>query len=245
MLFRRITEHVKAQNWTAVALDFVIVVLGVFMGIQLGNWNERVAERGLERSALERLTVEYNNNLKILAEDREKAVRALTATKELLSMIAPAPDPNITDESVAQLLMDCMQNAKFVPTLGVTNSLTASGEIRLIGDPEIQRLLSQWPSTVQYMAEWQDIERNHGEELILGLTYDYLAWPNIDNYLEGQPLEKSALESDYQGLFSSKRFEGLLHNRRYNTAESIRRMDEVRAETQTLIALIETRLEGL
>ena len=45
MILRRIKEHVKAQNWTAVALDFVIVVVGVFMGIQLGNWNEaRAAE---------------------------------------------------------------------------------------------------------------------------------------------------------------------------------------------------------
>ena len=26
MLLRRITEHVKAQNWFAVALDFLIVV---------------------------------------------------------------------------------------------------------------------------------------------------------------------------------------------------------------------------
>ena len=30
MLLRRVIEHVKAQNWTAVALDFVIVVVGVF-----------------------------------------------------------------------------------------------------------------------------------------------------------------------------------------------------------------------
>ena len=30
MLLRRITEHVKTQNWTAVAIDFVIVVVGVF-----------------------------------------------------------------------------------------------------------------------------------------------------------------------------------------------------------------------
>ncbi len=40
MILRRITEHVKAQNWTAVALDFVIVVVGVFIGIQVANWNE-------------------------------------------------------------------------------------------------------------------------------------------------------------------------------------------------------------
>jgi hypothetical protein len=44
MLLRRITEHVKAQNWTAVALDFVIVVVGVFIGIQVANWNAAIAE---------------------------------------------------------------------------------------------------------------------------------------------------------------------------------------------------------
>ena len=44
MILRRITEHVKAQNWTAVALDFFIVVVGVFMGIQLGNWNDARGE---------------------------------------------------------------------------------------------------------------------------------------------------------------------------------------------------------
>lgn len=51
MLLRRITEHVKAQNWTAVVLDFVIVVVGVFIGLQVNNWNEaRLDERREEGS---------------------------------------------------------------------------------------------------------------------------------------------------------------------------------------------------
>lgn len=29
MLLRRITQHVKDQNWTAVALDFCIIVIGI------------------------------------------------------------------------------------------------------------------------------------------------------------------------------------------------------------------------
>jgi hypothetical protein len=40
MLFRRISAHVQHQNWTAVVLDFAIVVVGVFIGIQVSNWNE-------------------------------------------------------------------------------------------------------------------------------------------------------------------------------------------------------------
>jgi hypothetical protein len=45
MILRRVIEHVKAQNWLAVALDFVIVVIGVFIGIQVSNWNNAAAER--------------------------------------------------------------------------------------------------------------------------------------------------------------------------------------------------------
>ena len=43
MILRRVTEHVKAQNWFAVAIDFVIVVVGVFIGIQVRTGMRRVA----------------------------------------------------------------------------------------------------------------------------------------------------------------------------------------------------------
>lgn len=40
MILRRLTEHLRKQEWTAVAIDFVIVVLGVVIGLQVNNWNE-------------------------------------------------------------------------------------------------------------------------------------------------------------------------------------------------------------
>jgi len=43
MILRRLTKHVKDQNWFAVTLDFIIVVTGVFLGIQIGNWNTDAA----------------------------------------------------------------------------------------------------------------------------------------------------------------------------------------------------------
>jgi hypothetical protein len=39
MILRRMMGHVKRQDWFAVFLDFVIVVVGVFVGIQVSNWN--------------------------------------------------------------------------------------------------------------------------------------------------------------------------------------------------------------
>ena len=46
MILRRVIAHFKKQEWTAIALDFLIVVVGVFVGLQVNNWNEaRTAEK--------------------------------------------------------------------------------------------------------------------------------------------------------------------------------------------------------
>ncbi|MGD9965852.1 MAG: hypothetical protein AB7T59_04985 [Hyphomonadaceae bacterium] len=39
-LKRHCLRHVRKQEWTAIAIDFAIVVIGVFVGIQVANWNE-------------------------------------------------------------------------------------------------------------------------------------------------------------------------------------------------------------
>lgn len=52
MLLRRITEHVKTQNWFAVGIDFLIVVVGVFVGLQVSNWNNALGDRADEQRYL-------------------------------------------------------------------------------------------------------------------------------------------------------------------------------------------------
>lgn len=39
MILRRLVENLNQQNWTAIAIEFVLLVLGVFLGIQVSNWN--------------------------------------------------------------------------------------------------------------------------------------------------------------------------------------------------------------
>ncbi len=48
MILRRISAPVKDQNWFAVGVDFVIVVIGVFIGIQVSDWNASREDRSNE-----------------------------------------------------------------------------------------------------------------------------------------------------------------------------------------------------
>lgn len=40
MIFKRTIADLRAQNWRAIFIEIVIVVLGVFLGMQVNNWNE-------------------------------------------------------------------------------------------------------------------------------------------------------------------------------------------------------------
>ncbi|MEM8770302.1 MAG: DUF6090 family protein [Pseudomonadota bacterium] len=67
MLRRRISKHIGDQNWIAVIIDFAIVVVGVFMGIQLGNWNEARGDRAAEISYLMRYHEDLSATLDMFA----------------------------------------------------------------------------------------------------------------------------------------------------------------------------------
>lgn len=61
MILRRVISHVRNQEWTAIALDFLIVVAGILIAFQITAWNEARRDRALEREYLERLYADVQN----------------------------------------------------------------------------------------------------------------------------------------------------------------------------------------
>lgn len=55
MFLRKVIQHLKGQNWTAIGIDLLIVVIGVFLGAQASNWNDERKVRQGEREFLRQL----------------------------------------------------------------------------------------------------------------------------------------------------------------------------------------------
>lgn len=72
MRLRRIIEHLSAQHWTAIWIDLVIVVVGVFVGIQVSNWNQVRADRQREHLLLVDLRAELAESIR-QTEVRQRA----------------------------------------------------------------------------------------------------------------------------------------------------------------------------
>ena len=95
MFVRRLKASLKEQHWMTIAIELVIVIIGVFVGNQVSNWNEdRLQKRETERM-LEQLRPELAGKLKFFA-----SVRAYYGTTRHYAEQALAGwrhDPNVTD----------------------------------------------------------------------------------------------------------------------------------------------------
>ncbi len=132
MILRRITEHVKAQNWFAVAIDFVIVVAGVFIGIQVANWNEALAENARSREVTERLIDDLKAERNRLLTQRRYYEEVRGAGEAALSALEAA------DEGADTALLVNAYRATQEPTenrrRATYDELKSSGDLGLIRD---------------------------------------------------------------------------------------------------------------
>jgi len=87
MILRRVTEHVKAQNWFAVGIDLLIVVFGVVIGLQAQDWISEQNRRQLELRYTERLHEEVVRLLATratLMKFREVGVEGVTSARPVI-----------------------------------------------------------------------------------------------------------------------------------------------------------------
>lgn len=66
MILRRLTNAFRKQDWFTVVIETLIVVFGVFIGIQMANWNEAQADRARELRLLAELRAELVESIEQL-----------------------------------------------------------------------------------------------------------------------------------------------------------------------------------
>jgi len=88
MILTSVTKHVKEQNWFAVFVDFIIVVVGVFIGIQVANWNDTQAFREKEGQLLKELEREITVGIDLTSQRGESYKQVLEAGTKSLSVLS-------------------------------------------------------------------------------------------------------------------------------------------------------------
>jgi hypothetical protein len=136
MLLRRITEHVRSQNWTAIAIDFVIVVVGVFIGIQVSNWNERLAFEEREQVLLRELRGEIAQNLVDVQSKGNAFLVGAASGRRVLDVVARGGAP--CSDDCWSIIVDLMHASQWQQ---IMSSWSTYDELRREGLPSDRQII--------------------------------------------------------------------------------------------------------
>ena len=139
MILRRLTENLRAQNWTAIFIEFLIVVVGVFIGTQVSNWNQdRLEQRETER-LLANLRPELEGQLNFT--DDVRAYYGVTRKFAERALAGWAGDGDVSDNEFVIAAYQASQITG-IGTNAENWALTFGGEqLRNIEDGQIRRNL--------------------------------------------------------------------------------------------------------
>jgi hypothetical protein len=141
MLLRRLINRVRSQDWFAVAIEIVVLVLGIVLGLQATNWADTRRERAEEHDSLERLLADGGANraeLRRAADADRLAAAQILSISQALEDSAAMPDPGALSDRLCRWFVHPeihLQRATYA-------ELVSSGRLLLIRDQSLRAQLA-------------------------------------------------------------------------------------------------------
>ena len=129
MILQKLADGIRQQNWFTVFLEILIVVVGIFIGLQVDGWSELRQDRRDEQHYLNRLHDEILNAEKLSARLLNRRIKR----QEVAADILDAVFVNIERNSLTALECQTVGALHFfniaVTGLSAVDELTASGRM--------------------------------------------------------------------------------------------------------------------
>ena len=164
MILKRVVEQLKQQQWTAVVIELTIVVLGVFIGLQVNNWNDARRDRMREQAYLEGIVVDLDESIVSL----NKSI-ALTRKRMILDelLIKAASDPDVVRADPGRFIYAITRGGySFSPTIrGYTfEEIKSTGDLEILRDRQLVVDLMKFYATVQGDSQWEFFRTSNQSE---------------------------------------------------------------------------------
>jgi hypothetical protein len=148
---RSLSRQLRRHDWLAAAVDLLIVVVGVFIGIQVSNWNADRLERRAAHVYIERIRQDIDasahsidNMVSYYRAIRAHALAALAAFDKPASELG---EPFLVDAYQAtQILMRTVERSTY-------DELLSAGAMNSIPDVEVRRRLASYYKNVDAIEE--------------------------------------------------------------------------------------------
>jgi hypothetical protein len=153
--------------------EIILVVIGILIALQINNFNEQRKDRTKEQVIIKHLKEDYQTDL-LQLEDKMAMRNAILKSAFDIFKAIDFPDKIIRD-SLINDIATISDDPTFDP---IQNDFISSGNLRLITNEKLTRLLSNWSSDIVALQEvetnWSNIVNQQIEPVMaqLGISRD-------------------------------------------------------------------------
>ena len=153
MILRRLTDAIRELNWLTVVLEVLIVGVGILIGLQVDDWNDRRKDRADERAIVARL----HDDL-LLADSRANRVRQRRL--DLFAHLSTGADVIFDRTERNSLTADectAIGNSRFfniiISNLPSLTELVGAGRLDIVQDSELRLAIVELQLRIEALKE--------------------------------------------------------------------------------------------
>jgi len=167
MILQKFAESLRRQDWFTVILELLIVVTGIFIGLQANDWNRARQDRSLEQIYLERLS----NDLRSDIAEFELLDDIFSKKAQTLIMLRDIPAAEIVSNPSEELALDLDYTTwKSLPKIqsATFEELSSTGRLVLLRDASLRQELSEYYAGYNLIASILDEPDSNYRRLFYG-----------------------------------------------------------------------------
>lgn len=176
MIIQRMAEGIRTQNWFTVIVEILIVVIGIFLGLQVTEWNQEREDIVAENQFFDRLITDLEHDL----TEFEDTQRSAQTRLELIDFLIGAMAGETVDEAALAGVARAVQEAGFSRRAIIADhtfeELKSSGNLNLIRSTELRKKIFAYYGSVSFISQYefmsQHIQNEYQDRRTTILTAD-------------------------------------------------------------------------
>jgi len=150
MILRRLTTALRKQDWVTIVIETLIVMFGVFLGLQVNNWNQARFERADTQNVLERLERDFELQLTLTNRSIGQQVLLIEATGRLITGIRTG---DLNEQTLGEDVVLVDSVSAFPGPSAAFQELISTGRMRLIANDDLRNKLYEFDSSIKFGRE--------------------------------------------------------------------------------------------
>lgn len=144
MLLSRFVRAMRDQDWFTVFVELFVLIVGVFIGLQVDDWNQRRLDRIEETYYIERLTRDMQQSLKDQEAARDRADSKFNDSLAILRALESGSPGEMSASEFNDRLSRLQGFPRFTLITATIDELVSTGKASLLRSNELREKIAEY-----------------------------------------------------------------------------------------------------